>query len=63
MGDSMIAIEWLKKKGDLKVASLEVWKERIIDLCTHFSSISFDHIFREKNQEVDYLSKLAFHND
>jgi hypothetical protein len=60
MGDSKIVIEWLKKKGDLRVASLEAWKERIVDLCTHFRSITFEHIYREKNQEADYLSKQAF---
>ena len=26
MGDSKIVIDWLKKEGDVKVASLEAWK-------------------------------------
>jgi ribonuclease HI len=62
MGDSKIVIDWLNKIGDLRVASLEAWKERIVDLCSHFRSISFEHIYRERNQEADNLSKQAFHS-
>ena len=50
MGDLKIVIDWLNKIGDFRVASLEVWKERIVDLCTHVRSITFEHIYREKNQ-------------
>jgi ribonuclease HI len=63
LGDSKIVIDWLEKKGDLGVASLEAWKERITDLCSHFRSISFEHIYREKNQEVEYISKQSFLSD
>jgi ribonuclease HI len=62
MGDSKIVIEWLKKDGELRVASLEAWKERIVEICTHFRSITFEHIYKEMNQEADYQSKQAFFN-
>jgi len=60
MGDSKLVIEWLKKDGKLRVANLEAWKERIVDICSHFRSITFGHIFREMNKEADYQSKQAF---
>jgi hypothetical protein len=63
LGDSKIVIDWLKKKGELRVTSLEAWKERITVLFSHFRSITFKHIYREKNQEDDNLSKQDFHND
>jgi ribonuclease HI len=59
LGDSRIVIDWLKGKGALQVVTLESWKEIISDLINQFRDISFDHVYREDNQEVDYLSKRA----
>jgi len=41
------------------VANLESWKNRINDLLPFFKSISFAHIYRERNIVVDGLSKKA----
>jgi ribonuclease HI len=59
LGDSRIVIDWLKGKGALQVVFLESWKEIFLDLINQFRDIYFDHVYREDNQEVDYLSKRA----
>jgi ribonuclease HI len=58
-GESKIIIDWLIKKGHIKVISLECWKDRIIELVQAFSRIIFSHIYRELNVEANYLSKSA----
>jgi ribonuclease HI len=60
--DSKIVIDWLNRKGALKVANLDGWKDRIFELIPHFRSISFVHIYREENKEVDCLSKKALYS-
>jgi ribonuclease HI len=62
MGDSKIVIDWLKRKGDLRVANLDVWKERIVEFYPLFRSITFTHIYREANYEADSQSKKALHS-
>jgi ribonuclease HI len=57
LGDSRIVIDWLKGKGRLQVVTLESWKERIAYPFKLFRDISFGHVYREDNQEVDHLSK------
>jgi len=47
----------MKGKGTLHVVTLDCWKERIVDLIKLFNNISFSHVYREDNQEVDSLSK------
>jgi ribonuclease HI len=59
MGDSKIIIDWLNNKGKLQVIALECWKDRITDLIKAFTQISFSHVYRETNEEVDTLSKNA----
>jgi ribonuclease HI len=59
LGDSRIVIHWLNNKGKLQVIALDCWKERIRDLIKNFEEISFTHIIRELNSEVDLLSKMA----
>jgi hypothetical protein len=39
LGDSKIVIDWLNKKGDLRVENLDAWKERIVEICL-FSDLS-----------------------
>jgi ribonuclease HI len=58
-GDSKIVIEWLNCRGNLNVTSLMGWKDMIRDLIKSFSTIRFEHIFREQNVEADALSKKA----
>jgi len=45
------------------VLAQECWKERISELINLFQNISFEHIYREDNTEVDRLSKLALSKD
>jgi ribonuclease HI len=59
LGDSKIVIDWLNRKGALQVVTLDCWKDRIYELLKCFRTISFAHIYREENQEVDRLSKQA----
>jgi ribonuclease HI len=59
MGDSKIIIDWLRRKGQLQVLSLDCWKDSITGLISTFQKISFDHVYREENQAADSLSKLA----
>jgi ribonuclease HI len=61
MGDSKIIIDWLNKIGDLWVANLEAWKDRIDDICSLYRSITFEHIYREMNKKADCQSKQAFY--
>jgi hypothetical protein len=58
-GDSKIVIDWLNGKGTLRVVALECWKDRILDLIQTFSHTSFTHLYREKNQKADSLSKKS----
>ena len=39
--------------------NIECWKLKILDLASNFSDISFQHIYRDHNKEVDLLSKRA----
>ena len=58
-GDSKIIIDWCNCKGKLQVISSDSWKVKIRFLSKTFSSLSFSHIHREYNKEVDILSKKA----
>jgi ribonuclease HI len=58
-GDSKIIINWLNGKGMLRVEALECWKDRINELTQTFTQINFSHLYRELNQEVDFLSKKS----
>jgi ribonuclease HI len=59
LGDSKVIIDWLNEKSELRVSSLEGWKQRIQILRNTFESIQFYHIYREYNKEADALSKKA----
>jgi ribonuclease HI len=58
-GDSHIVIDWLNNKNKLQVVSLFGWKARIRHLQSFFNMLSFKHIYRDSNKEVDSLSKTA----
>jgi ribonuclease HI len=57
LGDSKVIINWINKKGSLRVSALEGWKQRISELKEKFISTSFYHIYREYNKIVDAQSK------
>ena len=57
LGDSKVIIDWLNEKADLQAATLECWKERTIKASRHIKSLSFSHIYREDNRDVDTSSK------
>jgi ribonuclease HI len=59
LGDSKVIIDWLNYKSDLRVSSLEGWKQRIQMLRRKFEDIQFYHIYRDYNKEADGLSKQA----
>jgi hypothetical protein len=59
MGDSKVIIDWINLKGNLNDIITEGWKQRIRDLLGTFKGISFQHIYRESNDQADHLSKLA----
>ena len=59
MGDSKVAINWLRDKGGLMVSSIEGWKKRIKLLIQNFLSIDFQLIYRDFNIDADILSKQA----
>jgi ribonuclease HI len=59
LGDSKIVIEWLKQNGNLQAINIEGWKHIIRDLASSFQGISFQHIFKESNEEAYFLSKQA----
>ena len=56
-GDSRTMINWLRGLASLQVAGLMYWQHRIEDLRTLFSSLSFQHIYKEYNALADTFSK------
>ena len=56
-GDSKILIDHMNQKATLNPGMLSHWIERIHALKRTFSVISFSHVYREKNNEADRLSK------
>jgi ribonuclease HI len=59
LGDSKVIIDWIKFKGELRVSSLEGWKQSFRLLSRRFKDLQFFHIYRELNKEADRQSKLA----
>jgi len=59
MGYSKVIIDWLSKKGRLQVSSLDGSKNRILILIKNFQNISFHHVHRQYNAEVEFFSKQA----
>ena len=58
-GDSQVIINWARTITNLNVLDLIHWCDRILALKSHFSTISFTHIYREYNSSADSLSKEA----
>jgi ribonuclease HI len=58
-GDSKVIIEWLRKKANLRAINIEGWKSKITNLVATFRIINFQHIYKDKNMEADFLSKKS----
>ena len=58
-GDSQVVINWVKGNACLKSLELTHWLESIMLKKKEFSWISFDHAYREFNQDANDLSKLV----
>jgi ribonuclease HI len=59
LGDSKVIIDWIKQQGQLHAVNIECWKIKTMELASKFKDISFQHIYRDHNKEVDLLSKRA----
>ena len=60
-GYSMVVIHWAKGCSSLHTLDLEAWCLNIIALCASFSSIDYQHVYREYNERADLLSKEGLH--
>ena len=58
-GDSLVIINWANRISSLDSSSLKHWCEDIRSLIQHFTPLTLNHIYREHNQQADYLSKKA----
>ena len=56
-GDSIVVIKWMNKIHKCRIASLDALYEETTHSLSFFESISFTHVYRERNKEVDKLSK------
>ena len=57
-GDSQVIVNWVKGLAQVKSLVLHHWMESIKCLMNCFSFLSFQHVYRDLNVEVDRLSKL-----
>lgn len=62
-GDFKVLIDYLNKGKNISPGHLETWLVCIEMLRNFFTSISFKHIFREKNSQVDRLSKKGLNGE
>ena len=58
-GDSMLVIDWANEVRQCHVMRLLPILEEVLLLKHHFNTISFTHVFRERNRVADRLSKEA----
>ena len=58
-GDSKTMIDWVNGKNNIRTQHLHNLLKEIQAMKPSFESITFSHIYRELNTEVDTLSKLA----
>lgn len=57
--DSKLVAEQLSGRWKIKEPSLKTQAEKVRAFFSHFSSIKFTHIPREKNAEADVLANIA----
>ena len=55
----MVVINWLNKTQKCRNATLDVLYEETCKSLSFFESISFKHLYRELNEEVDKISKAG----
>ena len=53
----MVVINWAKGCSSLHTLDLEAWCLNIIALSASFTSIGYQHVYREYNERVGILSK------
>ena len=58
-GDSSVIINWEKGISTLTTLDLEAWCKNIKELTTLFTTIDYQHVYREYNEKADFLSKEA----
>ena len=58
-GNSMVVINWLKKTQKCRISTLDTLYEEITITLFFFESISFKHVYRERNSDADKLSKAG----
>ena len=56
-GDLMVVIKQMNKIQKCRTASLDALFEETTHSLSFFESISFTHVYRERNKEADRLSK------
>ena len=55
-GDSMVVINWLNKTKKCRIATLDALYEETTRSLSFFESISFKHVYRERNVDADMLN-------
>ena len=58
-GGSMVIINWLNKTLKCRIATLDALYEETTRSLSFFESISFKHVYRERNADGDKLSKAG----
>ena len=58
-GDSKVVVDWANEKNTIRAPHLQHFLAEIQTLKNSFRRISFGHVYRELNMEVDTLSKQA----
>ena len=56
-GDFSVIINWAKDESTLTIVNLEAWCNNIKKLISWFTSVDFNHVYREYNRRADSLSK------
>ena len=56
-GDSSVIINWEKEEYTLAIVNLEAWCDNTKKLFSSFTSMDFNHVYREYNMRADSLSK------
>lgn len=60
-GDSLLVINQMTKKYQVKSESLYVLNLRANELIKLLKSVSFNHVYRNENKRADELSNIALH--
>ena len=53
----MVVINWINKTQRCRNSSLDTLYEEVNKTFSNFESISFKHVYRERNMDADKLSK------